>query len=383
MANQRKEFVLNPAEFDPERLTIHNPTQREINGGQGTYVTSDVTYRNDEGEECNLYFLPPTQNVFGVNPNWPMSVKAEERNDSNIKDYQIGYPMTSLKTLNSPTSDEKALMDLFDGISSAISEKYQQMSEEDKEVVDSASRTFLDRGVSGVKKLYAHPRKVDPSDPKGKRKIPDHSKPARSYIKLITRGKEPKRIIASQFYGPGDKLVNPLIYRDRPGLISPCISFGSVYWGPHGKSPNGASAQLKLVQANFVPSSFGLPVRRMIPTNSAPPTEDDEFYVAPSGEEKARELTKEEKDDFEEGAASTLERVAEANTKNIKKPTPALARPVPNTGKTNKPSAKPKQPAIKKSTQPVAEPVAKPKVAAKKAARAPKVQETEEEPAEE
>jgi len=296
----------------------------DINGGAAKFTSSDVTILNDKGEECDLYITPPKQSCFGVNAAWDATMPKDKQNDDNIKNYQIAYSATTMQTINNPTKNEKDWISSCDLLRKAIANFYKKG--EGIEDIPRSACMFLDKGLDGVKPLYSYSTILDPSDKKKKKKIPDMSKPAKTYCKLQDhKDKVTKKIdkITTECYGPGDKKVPALKYLDTPGIVEPCIHVKSVYWGTHGENPYGGSAQLAIDQFNFTPNR-GAVKQKLLPRNEAPEEDDEDTE---NREEKNSEPdSSEENDDFQSGADnSKINKLKNVVKKKLNRPVPPPA----------------------------------------------------------
>jgi len=266
-----KEIFVAIGEFDSSKVVIEEPTSFQVKGKENISVTqSDIFYLNDKNEKCTFYLGAEEQTCFGVNRMYDMQKKVEI--PENIVGYQICYPMTSMKTIDEPTENEKYMIETFDALRNLAIEEARKESVLD--ALPDACKSLLRIPEEGVKPIYAPKKQPDPLNPKKKKD--DLTKPKRAYIKLISKGGD--RVITS-FYGPGDVKESPLKYLDQRGKIKPCFKVDSIYWGAHASSAYGASVKLLIAEANYTPlGDDGVPKKRYLGKNTAPLSAEGNSY---------------------------------------------------------------------------------------------------------
>jgi hypothetical protein len=297
-------MISNPADFDPSRIVIHDPTTSKFKIGNSeiSMTVSKGFYLNDEGEECKLYFQAPAQTCFGPQYQYEMGVEDDAKDPSKAKGVQVQYPITSLQSIATPTPAEQAFQNMVQGIWNVSLEKAKEEmarvppQEEGGEEINPDDYIFIPsvsyssfttaaatkRWTNALKVPFEHPKD---QKAQGKKTI-DTTKPKRMYIKLKTSGRGDKMRVQTPFYGPGDVRQSPLTYLEQRGIITPCIEWDGIYWGGHGLQPHGASLRFFIVEALFVPvgRSDNLPKHRMLPENTAVP---DESWTPTVGEDDA------------------------------------------------------------------------------------------------
>lgn len=287
MSDNEIVFINNLKEFDAKKLKILDPVKNSFSRGGSTieWVTSEGRYLNNEGKPCELYFALPEAFCFGVNGNYKFGTEKEDQIPENLTGFQICYPLTSMKTIENPTESEKHVKSVFDALFNAVWKKMQEECEKDDLQVPNPSYSAClaaqkkKNPTYAVKPVYSHKMVYDK---KTKKKEPDMETPARTYIKLLTKGKGRKMRCQSLIYGPGDKQDKTgLKYIDVRGNVMPVIKWDGVFWGSHGqKAPYGASVRLRVSEMNFTPQSDGAPPRRMLNANTSPKeldiSDDDE-----------------------------------------------------------------------------------------------------------
>jgi len=125
-----------------------------------------------------------------------------------------------------------------------------------------------------IKPLYSHPPRKVQGGKKIKGEI-DITKPKSMFIPLLGFGKK----VLAKFYGPGDQLVNPVVFESKNGIIEPVVFLKHVYYGPHGETDYGMSIKLNVIEANYTPAETGFNTR-ILGANKALKTDDLEYEEA-------------------------------------------------------------------------------------------------------
>jgi len=370
-AASSSEILITPGEHDISRLVFHDPHTSTFNVGDGSVdnTMSYAFYTNDDGQECKMFFPGPPQNCFGVEYQYDINVAESDKNPSNAKGLQISYPLTSLSSVTNPKPEEKALISLIDEIWNAAAEVgKQEILRENLLIPEVSYNSFVaaeKRGLwtNALKKPMEHPNLKSDKNKKGGL---DKTKPMRMYVKLLTKGRGTKLRVDTPFYGPGDKLESALKYIKKQGVITPCFWFEGIYWGAHGRNPQGASLRFKLVEANYVPvKNLNAPSHRMLGKNTAPPQEDDSDRVEDDGSSRNKMFNRYGDESDGEGESEDFA----APGSDSKNPIGALR------GKSDKAPAKPKakvahaKAKVATATKQAAKPKAKVATATKQAAK--------------
>lgn len=276
-----KDVFIPTGSFDKSRLRILDPVCNSFKKGDSVieWTTSEGRYIDDDGKECELYFELPEQFCFGVNAVYDLMTTKEDKVIDNAKGLQICYPLTGMKSIESPSKDEKYAISVLQALWQVTWDKMKEECEKDSLLVPEPTyNSYLaaqkrKEPERAVKPVFSFPMKEDDS----KKKIEDKSKPRRAYIKLLTKGDGRKMRCSTQIYGPGDKQDKTgLKYLDVRGRVHMVVKWEGAFWGSHGqKAPYGASVRLRVAQMNFTPQPDEAEKRRMLPQNSAPVAEDD------------------------------------------------------------------------------------------------------------
>ena len=98
----------------------------------------------------------------------------------------------------------------------------------------------------------------------------DYTKPQRTRIKLLTKGKGKNIRCDTNIFGPGNKKLSPFRCIGVHGSCHPVVHWDGIYWGTHGNTNYGASVRLRLTEMNFSPCVIERSVsrRRMLRSNT-------------------------------------------------------------------------------------------------------------------
>ena len=296
---------------DPEEIVTKDGTK---------FMRSSITYRNDRGDLCDMYFAGPKQFSFGISPEYPFGLPKHDQTNDKIKSFKICYNICDMRNVINPSKEEQYMEEIFTGIHQKVVEAAHQESTLKKIgpaqaiVIRSAKQNNESHG--GVKPVLSLGTTISPHNPN--QRVPDPSKPKRIYAKLLS-SKRPHEdiIIHTKFYGPGNKNVDQKKFINFQGFLEPVFNLQSVYWGAHGSTPYGASIQIKLSEANFTPMSRNGPPKRMLSANTSVVEEDDQ-----SDDDNPKNVEGEEE-------ASTPPAEAESQAEADISPSDQLSRIVP------------------------------------------------------
>lgn len=331
MSNGKNIFV-PIGEFDASRLVLEEPQERKSRNGEFSWFTSRGYYKDDNGDNAELYFQLPEQFFFGFNANYPNGMKDQDKSIDVIEGIQICYLLTSMETIENPTKDEQYAIDTLQSIWQLIVDRMKEFCTDEDIVLPGVTESAYFNAEAkkdptvAVKPPFSHPMKKEKGKNGKEKLVEDTTKPKRSYIKLETFDKGRKMKCNTLVHGPGDVTLNPLKYLDRRGRIVPVIRWGGVYYGGHGKRSWGASPTFRLSECNYIPQKRGGPPRRMLATNNAPREllEDNETnFPSPTGdsegEDEGFETDKTESQD--EALLAAKKEKTKATKRPRKKPT--------------------------------------------------------------
>ena len=266
--------------FDWSAVVVEEPVTHSFTKGETTieWTTSEVYLPGPNGEKLSIYFEMAPQNFWGISGNWPFGTAQEDRTLDTIDGFQICYPLTSLSTVDNPTEAEKTTKHFLDqtwNITVDAMKRFCSVKDKKKRKVPAPtySAYATTRGdkdwAYAVKPVYDYSYSMDQ---KTNKKFVDKSKPQKTYIKFVTKGKGSNIRCDTKVFGPGDKLVSPYKYMSVRGNAHPVIHWDGIFWGSHGqKASYGASVRLRVSEMNFTPTvDSSVPRRRMLAINTAP-----------------------------------------------------------------------------------------------------------------
>lgn len=323
-------YVLNPIEYEEERLLIHDPVTTSFTKGkdQIKYTTSKIVYLNENGDECELYVTPPEQRVY-ISYQGPFG---EDATEDNAKGIQVTYGLTSLNTVKEPTADEQAFIDFLDSLRTKVIEKCQSELELANELAAKAKKAktkgkkleynvpansitsfraadaaFKGSGDMEDWDAAVKPLKSYKKDPKTK--AVDEDSPMRFYVPFLTKGNGSKMSMQTKVNGPGNKPMHYRRFVGQPGIIEPVFHISHVYFGGHGTASYGASIRVLLAQANYGPiRASGVPPKMLIGGNKHEPIDDDEEETVNKTLPSKEELDEQEQD-FQPEKVAKLEKI--------------------------------------------------------------------------
>lgn len=247
---------LTPVEqFDIKKLIFGSPETIPIKDSEGkTYTKCTVGYKNKEDELIPLFLQAPEEFSYGIGKNYPFG---KAKSDENLKGYQMCIYLGDPKALNKPPNNEqKNFINVLKKMEIKLAEHLKANADNlDEKTAKLAEMNSL------VSSIANHPKKEVSSqqNPLQKKKIVDKSKSLRFYVSLIMNKFSNKFV--TTFYGPGDKLVDPLKYLDVQGRSVPIIKVEWIYIGS-----SSASFQIKLWECTYKPVELA-PRKRLAPKN--------------------------------------------------------------------------------------------------------------------
>lgn len=374
MSNSQEtpEILVTRKTLDPKRIRIEPLETFTFKGISNT--VAPIRYIDDDGNKSIMCFEGASQFCFGVN---------EIRGISNgeLQGYQICYFETSKENYDNKTmsKEEKNTKEIFDIIRTAVIEDVKKtfkvvkktgMTDDDipedflndylgsnkctpeqNEYINKylqipqGIRIFLER-PSGVKEFFQYAKKKDKN---GKpTKALDKEAPKRGYFKLEYYKKKSKKddtkkskkskkakdsseseseeeanfAITSEFYGPGDVLINPIdLVNESRGHITPLFRVDDIYFGMHGKDqPVGASIRVKIPEANYTPLTNKSKHKRMLNRNrnrDSGAVEESDSDSERNEPKKERKVATKSKESIEESSDDSSKK---SKTKKTKEP---------------------------------------------------------------
>ncbi len=214
----RPAVCIRPQELNTELLEIKEPKVYKPRDNNLSIKTSEILYRNNKGELCDLYISLPQIETYGPSPinTFNSKIKSKE----NIQGYTISYSHQDVEKM-------------FDSIHDDFQNKI-------NEIINNCK----------LKPIFNYR--------KNNLKVDDKSKPKVAYLKL--KISKDCKIIETKMYDLNSKqLIDPNTTISKFGLIKPMIHMSNIYFGSHGNSGYNASIQVKLVKAYFEEKSHELP----------------------------------------------------------------------------------------------------------------------------
>ena len=217
----RPAICIKPQKLNIESLEIREPKVYKPRDINLSIKTSEILYRNNKGELCDLYITLPQIETYGPSPinTFNSKIKSKE----NIQGYTISYSHLDVEKM-------------FDSIHDDFQNKI-------NEIINNCK----------LKPIFNYRKKLE-----NNLKVDDKSKPKVAYLKL--KISKDCKIIETKMYDPNSKqLIDPIDTISKFGLIKPMIHMSNIYFGSHGNSGYSASVQVKLVKAYFQQISSELP----------------------------------------------------------------------------------------------------------------------------
>lgn len=284
MASKNLEpVIVKPINFDINKFNVNPPEVTVFKGNGHSMTTSPITYTSDNGRIGLFCPRVPKQFCFGLE-------EIKDDATGNLKGYQFKYFMTSQKTMDNPTDEEKATMKMFDQIQKKVYECGKKFIEHDDDLMAEGKKEKLPSNCRGsflsgesmakknkdyisriIKPVYCKPFKRGT-------KIIDDTKPFQLYAKCSGFVKNGKPIVYTSFYRNGGKnkinvtdLVsvwdNGSCIKSMWGEIDPVLYVKAVFWGGHMTQPFCGSVQIETYEANYYPSSSSQERKRVTEEN--------------------------------------------------------------------------------------------------------------------
>lgn len=289
------------AKFNWKRVVVEDPVTHSFTKKGTTttieWTTSNVYYKGDKEEKLPIFFQFATQKTWGFNGIWNLNCPIEEQTLENIEGYQICYPLTSTETVNKPTNEEVLTKMILDKTWEITVDAMKRFCQEEIEVIENGEKIKRSKLCGPAENSFSTAEKkknmalamkpnyeyANTVDKKTNNKFVDKTKPQRTYIKLLCKGKGHDLKCETKVYGPGDRLVSPAKYMSTnlgyvQGETEPVIQWDSVFWGSHGtKKPYGGSNRFRVSEMNFTPQNgSSISRRRMLSPNESVVEDNDD-----------------------------------------------------------------------------------------------------------
>lgn len=259
-------------DFNKDKVTFTLP--EEVRGAKSSFTRSAVGYGDytpplhpDEGrpyllDEQYLYFITGWLDCIGIYPTYEQGVT---RTPDNVTGYQAIIPLTTKETVKNPTESEQLNIDFFqslpDKLAEFMNDNKELMPDSYQDVPDNKMRSRITNIVS--RKWMNETYEVKTKGGKiveRTRKVED---PATALTLFLPLQYTKSGKFRTHIYGPGNREVDPRKYHKKPGRIQMVIQMQHINYGKN------ASFKMRLMEANYKPSSFA-PQRRRLGANDAP-----------------------------------------------------------------------------------------------------------------
>jgi len=271
----KKDTRLIPiAEWDWTRVVYSSPQKKDIPDGSGSFRRVNIQYMYDD-ETIGPAIVGLTRHFcFGVQPNntdkdGVVIIDKQTGKPKPLSGYKMAHVLTSQSKENpdSISPEEQFEVDHFDEWRAELI----RYSIEHKKDIGKGAKS--DSQIEGMVGELLHRKK----DAEGN--LVENTAPT-LYANLIYYPN--KKQVGTNFYGPGDKTVNPLSMKQF-FYATTNIHLDNIYIG--GKS---ISLQHRVYDSTVEPSSKG-PAKRLAKENTTVPTECDEVEEGEEAEEASTE----------------------------------------------------------------------------------------------
>ena len=103
-------FISLDSDFDWNTIVVSEPKSKPFNKGrsnvQNKWVTSDVYVQGPNGVKRPIFIELSKQFFSGISGVWPFGTDKDSRRLETLEGFQISYPMTSIHTMDFPTTEE-------------------------------------------------------------------------------------------------------------------------------------------------------------------------------------------------------------------------------------------------------------------------------------
>jgi len=263
----KKDTQLIPVtEVDTDRIVIKDPIPTKVPGG-GTAFRAKVFYHYEDNSFGPFIYGLSRKYCYGVQAdnidmdgNVVLDDKGAPKPLRNYKAPLVMLSKSSLKAENERSSEEQEIyeqeMAEIDSID-MIEAHFREWCGKNRAKFGAARKSEASAAENVSEILFRKKDKmtgeiIQPENPK-----------FYCNLKYFANKNECQTV----FYGPGDKIVDPL-KQTEAHFSTPSIHVDSIYFG------NKYSAQSRMYDSTIEPRSFG-PQKRLAPTNTLPSTSDD------------------------------------------------------------------------------------------------------------
>jgi hypothetical protein len=227
----RPTICIKPEEFNKSNLEMKEPKVYKSKYNNISTTTSEILYRNNKGELCDLYIALPQIETYGPSPQYSFNSKVKSPDD--IQGYTISYSKSEVESM---------FESLYKVCVSKINEYAKQKM---------------------IKKCTLKPTFNYRTKLENDKKVEDKTKNKVAYFKLKTsKGYSQTKelaILTPMLDKSTKEVLNPHDVISKPGLITPMIHIKRIYFGAHGNTNYGASIQIEVSKLLFKHLSSNVP----------------------------------------------------------------------------------------------------------------------------
>ena len=216
----RPTICIKPQQFNELNLVINEPKVYQAKDSKIKITTSEILYKNSNGELCDLFVKLPPIKAYGPSPQYDFNSK--NKTLENIQGYTISY-------------------------SNSIVEK---MFEVINEVCQNKINEFVKSNL--IKKCILKPTF-------NYKKSGDGAKVAYFKLNTVRDNQSNLLTILTKISTCTKESLDPTETVSKFGTLTPMIHISKIYFGAHGTSEYGASIQSKVVRLQFTEISKSIP----------------------------------------------------------------------------------------------------------------------------
>ena len=226
----RPTICIKPQEFNESNLEIKEPKVYKSKYNNISTTTSEILYRNDKGELCELYIALPQVETYGPSPQYSFNSKV--KSPDAIQGYTISYSNSEVENM-------------FELLYKVCTSKIKEF----------AKQNMIKKCT--LKPTFNYRTKLENGE-----KVEDTSKNKVAYFKLKTSKNHLTNelaILTTMIDKRTKEELNPHDIISKPGLLTPMIRIMRIYFGAHGNTNYGASIQIEVPKLLFKHLSSNVP----------------------------------------------------------------------------------------------------------------------------
>ena len=113
-------FISLDSDFDWKTIVVSEPKRNSFTKGrskvQNQWVSSDVYVQGPNGVKRPIFIELSKQFFSGISGVWPFGTDKDNRRLETLEGFQISYPMTSIDTIDCPTTEENKTREALDNV---------------------------------------------------------------------------------------------------------------------------------------------------------------------------------------------------------------------------------------------------------------------------